>query len=520
VAIIDFVAAHAATVIAADPNVRPTRHILLVCAGIVAAVGLVPVLYLSAPTAPPLPPPEQAHEIVVLIRPGPVVYFQGPDGTQIGFDADLLQLFAAQMKLPLRFVTAGPEVSLFARLSGGYAHIGAGGLLRPPPAAAPAKLEPPPKDEPPADADDTAADPLAGVRWSTGYYAIEPLLICNSDGYKPAGWADLAGEVVAYIDGTGLEPEVEAVKSTHPRVMFRPLELPSPASLIAQVSDGTINYAIVGSLAAAVARNVYVDYEVAFAAGPKREVAWAVSARFPALQQELDRFLERAKRDGTIARLAARYLPDARQFQRVDASAFLDSVRSLLPQWRAIFHDAQEHTDIEWRLLAAIAYQESKWDPYATSETGVRGFMQITEETARHLGIKDRLDPGQAVLGAARYLRDLKAKLPKRIPEPDRTWLALAAFNIGLGHLEDARVLAQRQRFNPDSWSDVKKVLPLLALPEYHVDAKNGYARGGMPVAFVDRVRSYYDVLLAHQPAMQPRLRMAAEFEGAAPAAK
>jgi membrane-bound lytic murein transglycosylase F len=116
------------------------------------------------------------------------------------------------------------------------------------------------------------------------------------------------------------------------------------------------------------------------------------------------------------------------------------------------------------------------------------------------------MDPAQSVVAAARYLRDLKAKLPERIPEPDRTWLALAAFNIGLGHLEDARILAQKQKLNPDSWSDVKKVLPLLALPEYHQYAKLGYARGGMPVAFVDRVRGYYDVLLAHTTAHRSRL--------------
>jgi membrane-bound lytic murein transglycosylase F len=134
--------------------------------------------------------------------------------------------------------------------------------------------------------------------------------------------------------------------------------------------------------------------------------------------------------------------------------------------------------------------------------------MQITEDTAKHLGVSDLLDPAQNVVGAARYLRDLKAKLPERIQEPDRTWLALAAFNIGLGHLEDARILAQRQKLNPDRWSDVKKVLPLLAIPEYYAEAKQGYARGGMPVAFVDRVREYYDVLLAHERPHQPRLRL------------
>jgi membrane-bound lytic murein transglycosylase F len=188
---------------------------------------------------------------------------------------------------------------------------------------------------------------------------------------------------------------------------------------------------------------------------------------------------------------------------------FRERIRDVLPDYRKLFFEAQEVTGVEWRLLAAIAYQESQWDRLATSETGVRGLMQLTEETARHLGVADRLDPRASVLGAARYLRDLKSRLPERIGEPDRTWLALAAFNIGLGHLEDARVLAQKQKLNPDLWADVKKTLPLLALPEYYEQAKLGYARGGMPVVFVDRVRGYYDVLLSQERPHQPRLRAA-----------
>ena len=159
-------------------------------------------------------------------------------------------------------------------------------------------------------------------------------------------------------------------------------------------------------------------------------------------------------------------------------------------------------------LLAAVAYQESQWEPAATSETGVRGFMQLTEETVRRLRVDNPLDPAQSILGAAKYLRELKERLPPRIREPERTWLALAAFNIGLGHLEDARILAQRHKLDPDLWTDVKKVLPLLALPEYYEKAKLGYARGGMPVAFVDRVRGYYDVLLAQAEPHRPRLGM------------
>ena len=182
--------------------------------------------------------------------------------------------------------------------------------------------------------------------------------------------------------------------------------------------------------------------------------------------------LRRLRRDGYLKRLAERHFSDTRQVARIDASVFQDRIKSLLPEYRSTFQRAQVATGIEWRLLAAIAYQESQWDPFATSETGVRGLMQITEDTAKHLGVTDRLNPAAAVLGAAQYVQALKAKLPARIAEPDRTWLALAAFNIGLAHLEDARILAQKQKLNPDLWNDVKQVLPLLALQEYHVDTE------------------------------------------------
>ncbi len=397
-----------------------------------------------------------------------------------------------------------------AAIANGEAHIGAGGLYRPPASTERAATTAPAKT-----ADTTPGETTAEVLWTTGVVSAQPVLIYNRDGYKPANWDDLDGETVAFVADAGFESDIAATRDTHPGIRWEALALPSIAALISQVSDGTVGYAIVGSLAASLARNVYLDYEVAFPAGREREVAWVVPSRFGDLRQELDRFLARLRRDGTLARLNDRYLPDPRQIQRLDASVLQERMRTVLPQYLHLFHDAQEKSGIEWRLLAAIAYQESQWDPAATSPTGVRGIMQITEDTARHLGISDLLDPAQNVVAAARYLRDLKAKLPPRIHEPDRTWLALAAFNIGLGHLEDARILAQKQKLDPDLWSDVKKVLPLLALPEYYQQAKLGYARGGMPVAFVDRVRGYYDVLLAHAPPHRPRLGMFADHRRA-----
>ncbi len=457
-------------------------------------------------TEPPLAPPARVATadpavLTVYVRSGPIVYFPAPDGNIVGLDADLVRLFAREQKLRVDFVAVTTPAEVFAALERGDADLGIGGLLGPPPprpplglAAAQAFLR-------------AAVAKPAPVRWSLGYYAVEPVLIYNTDGFKPASWDDLDGEKVVYIDGHGLEPEIERLRAAHPQVGWEPAALPSATELIAQVSDGALSYAIVGSLATAVARNIYLDFDVAFRVGGTRDLAFAVAPRSPQLAHALDRFLARARRDGTLARLAERYVPDAGQFLRIDALGLQEKIRSVLPQYRHLFHETQTKTGLDWRLLAALAYQESKWDSTAESETGVRGFMQLTEDTAKLMGVTNLLDPEQNVLAAARYLRTLKDKLPARIQEPDRTWLALAAYNIGLGHLEDARILAQKQGLNPDHWSDVKKALPLLALPEYHESAKLGYARGGMPVAFVERVRGYYDVLLAHDPAsLRPRL--------------
>jgi peptidoglycan lytic transglycosylase F len=490
----------------ADIAHRPSSPLARRLALIVAIVALAAAFawFIIARRPEPLAPPREARELIVMIHPGPVVYFPGPDGEMTGFDLELVRQFAKENALTLRLVLADSTAQLINAVARGEAHIGAGALYRPL-ATAPAKT---------SDAiATTEADPETAARdvlWTIGFATVEPMLIYNRDGYKPAAWRDLDGATIAYLESSGFAEEIDAMRRAHSGIRWQPFDLPSAAALISQVSDGTVSYAIINSVAAALARNIYVDFDVAFTAGPKRELAWAVPPHFADLQAELDRFLARLERDGTLARMFDRFVPQIAPIPRVDAGVMHERLRTVLPVYRPYFHAAQEKTGIEWRLLAAIAYQESQWDPSAQSETGVRGLMQMTEDTAKQVGVRNLLDPAQSVLGAARYLRDLKDRLPARIREPERTWLALAAFNIGLGHVEDARVLAQKQKLDPDLWSDVKKALPLLALPEYYTQAKLGYARGGMPVAFVDRVRSYYDVLLAQEPPHQPRLRLLA----------
>ena len=180
----------------------------------------------------------------------------------------------------------------------------------------------------------------------------------------------------------------------------------------------------------------------------------------------------------------------------VDLRTFHIVLRKRLPPLLPDLKSVAADQGMDWRLLTAMAYQESHWDPLATSPTGVRGLMMLTLPTAHELAIDDRLDPRQSLEGGARYLTTLRRRLPSRIQEPDRTWLALAAYNLGFGHLEDARIMAQRAGSNPDAWSEVREHLPRLRQKRWHRTTKHGYARGSEAVEYVENVRRYYGLVL------------------------
>ncbi|MGB6085510.1 transglycosylase SLT domain-containing protein, partial [Parvibaculum sp.] len=182
-------------------------------------------------------------------------------------------------------------------------------------------------------------------------------------------------------------------------------------------------------------------------------------------------------------------------FDYVDTRAFKRAIEERLPDYEKIIRRAARDNGLSPHLLAAIAYQESHWNPNAVSPTGVRGFMMLTEQTARELGVKDRLNAHESIHAAARYLADLKRRLPPSVEEPDRTWFALAAYNLGLGHIYDARALAARLGRDRDSWVDLRRVLPLLNNAAYADGLKHGRARGGQAVHFVQQVRSYMHIL-------------------------
>ena len=209
----------------------------------------------------------------------------------------------------------------------------------------------------------------------------------------------------------------------------------------------------------------------------------------------VERYFTELEAIGRLAEILTRHERSLSRFHRVDAPAFVSAVRERLPLYQAWFEEASAETGIDWRLLAAIGYQESRWDETAVSPTGVRGLMMLTAETAQRVKVADRTDPRSSILGGARYLNLIKDTIPDRIPEPDRTWLTLAAYNIGYGHLEDARVLAQSAGRDPDTWAAVREKLPLLAQERWFMQTRRGYARGWEPVGFVRNVQTYLEIL-------------------------
>ena len=436
----------------------------------------------------PVAPIAQSGELVVLTVNGPTTYFEDAQGLPSGLEYDLATMFANELKVKATFVLTDNPAKIDRLLREGQAHLAAASLAR-------------------------HFDFPGGLAWGPSYHAAQHQIVCRAMDPKPKALADLAGMRIGVI-----EESVADYLLTDPPKLSVPIErLPpgtSTADLLEKVANEDLDCALVESTRYTLARRFFPTLEVAFNMGKPVDYAWLVApGDKKRILEAAGPFFERLRKDGTLKRLIDRYYGHALRFTAVDSSTLLEQIGAQLPKLKTFFMEAELASGIDWRLVAAIGYQESHWDAKATSPTGVRGLMMLTEETADRLQIKDRLDARDSILGGARYFALLKEQLPSRIDEPDRTWLALAAYNVGIGHLEDARVLAQRANLNPDKWQDVRQVIAKLSEPESFKSLKHGYARGGEAMQLVDNIRNYYDVLSRLEPRDGPVMPAIAETQ-------
>jgi len=283
---------------------------------------------------------------------------------------------------------------------------------------------------------------------------------------------------------------------------------------VEMVHSGTVEYAIVDSNSHAVNRNIYPRAQVAFDISAPQQLAWAFPKDIDtSLYDAAQEFFEQIENDGRLAAVHDHFYGHVDEVKHSGALLFASRIESRLPRWEPLLREAGATENIDWRLLAAISYQESHWNSRAKSHTGVRGLMLLTQPTAKDMGIDDRVDPTQSITGGAKYFKNIFERISDRIQGADRTWMALAAYNVGFGHLEDARILAQKDGANPDKWADVKEYLPLLAKRKYYQNTKHGYARGWEPVEYVQNIRHFYNVLAWHDQLETRRIAAAENLD-------
>lgn len=333
-----------------------------------------------------------------------------------------------------------------------------------------------------------------GMRFGPGYYQVSPKLVYRQGTAKPKSFADLKGRLVIAA-GSASEEQLRQLKARYPNLTWEVSRTADHEELLRQVAEGKIDYTIVHDTILARIQRYYPDLAEGLTLENDYQVGWAM-AKLPddTLYASVIDFFGQRFLDGTIAQLDEKYFGHVQNFDFVDTRTFLKRAKTLLPKYQSLF---KAHAGkLDWRLLAALSYQESHWNPDARSYTGVRGMMMLTENTARSLGVKDRTHPEESIAGGARYLHQLIEQVPDSVPEDEKFWFALTAYNIGYGHMMDARRLAKMRGKNPDSWSDVKDVLPLLQESRWHRKVRYGYARGGEARNYVNNVRQYYQSLL------------------------
>ena len=413
---------------------------------------------------------KRTGQMTMLTYAGTTTYYETPDALA-GFEYDLAKAFADDLDVRLQVLTVDRFAEVLPRLLAGDADFAAANI--------------------------TVTDKRrAKVRFTPPYQKIRQQVVYRLGSARPAGIQDLIGREIEIQSGTNAAVRLRELKQSHPKLDWLESKDTGPEEYLQLVWEGLLDLTVANSNVVALDRQYLPELQVAFSLEEPQPVAWAFRrSKDTSLYDAAVKFLQEYRSSGALAHLVDRYYGPASRSNFINLTVFRARIRRRLPTYQQMLENAGKKYNIDWRLLASVAYQESYWNPESVSHTGVRGFMMLTRTTAAELGIDDRQNVEASIDGGTRYLRDLLDRLPPRIQFPDRLWFALAAYNTGLYHLEDARVLTQEQGGDPDKWNEVRQRLPLLSDPKWYGHTKYGYARGDEPVRFVRRVRTYYDVL-------------------------
>ena len=410
---------------------------------------------------------------VVLTRNAPTTYYLDQHGLPTGPEYDLMESFGEHIGVKPEYLVLDSISEILQALDEGRGDIVAAGIT-----ATPARRK--------------------RLDFGPGYRKVTQQVICAPGKAVPKKVADLIGRELTIIAGSSYEERLIDLRRSHPDLRWVARDDLGTEQILEEIAEKKMDCTVADSNIVDINRRYHPELRFAFNLGSEEELAWVLPKQRPALKLLIKSWQQEYVKRGAMQELEHRYYGHLRKFDYVEHSTFLKRVEKRFPRYRNWFEQAAERHEFVMPTLAAQGYQESHWNPAAVSPTGVRGLMMLTRVTAKAVGVRDRTDPRESIFGGAKYLREMHRRQLEEASEPDRTWLALAAYNVGLGHLRDAQTLARRAGKNPNKWAVVKKMLPLLSNKQYYKTLKYGYARGNEPVQYVRNIRDYQDVLEKH----------------------
>ncbi len=411
----------------------------------------------------------RSGKIIFITRNAPTTYYIGSEGAQ-GFEHDLALSFADAFGLDAEFIIKDNVQEVIDAVNSGEGHIAVAGI---------AKTE----------------KRMKKYTFGPTYQKVRQQVVCHRSIQLPNSIAELSEKDISVSIGSSYDQHLDVMKINHPELNWvKDLEN-TTEQVLWQVVEKEVDCTVADSNIVKINRRYYPELEVAMPLGDEQELGWVVPDGAVRLQDALEYWMKHFKKSDKLSGIHHRYYGHFEIFDYVNLMVFHRRIKSRLPKYRKLFEEAGEKYNIPWTTLAAQSYQESHWNPRAKSPTGVRGLMMLTLSTARSMGYKSRLSPENSIMGGARYLAKLQKRVSQNIQGPDRLWYALAAYNVGMGHVRDAQVLAHEAGKNPNEWRDLRSILPLLSKKEYYKKTRFGYARGTEPVRYVQRIREFKLIL-------------------------
>lgn len=388
-------------------------------------------------------------------------------GQQVGFQLEMAELLAARMAVRLQVVVP-PKPSDMVR------------LLRE------GKVDVIPVGQADAATDDT-------LLHTEPFVFAHHVLVQPADAEPITREAQLAGKRVHVRRSSRYRPFLEAIQQRIPTLQIVDAdEALETEELIDRVARGEIPLTAANTVLLGVELTQRDDVKGTFTLAEDQGLVYAVSHEAPQLAERLAGIIARDRQSDAYQRIYDKYFENRERMAELRAGK-LGASGEISP-YDALAKKYGEAHDIDWRLILAQMYQESRFDPQARSFAGARGLMQLMPATARELGVTDITDPEQNVGGGVKYLRSLIDRFDPALPMRQRIRFALASYNAGFYHVKDARTLAATQGLDPNRWfGHVERAIQLLEHPRYYRDAKFGYCRGREPAQYVSRIQSRYE---------------------------